>query len=298
MEIPTIARNCPLRPSVIVGEPQMNRNRIFASLAIAVVLAGPVSAASPFADKNLEAAVRKVLLDAKGDLSDEMLKNVYILEATGKNIKDLSGLEKCINLASLRLDKNQIVDLKALKGLVNLQSLDLSHNQISDISPVAGLTKLQYIELSGNKIIKIDALKNLTALASLYLSENQIGDLTPIEGLTKLSSLSLAKNKIINLTPLAKVNHLMTLDLKDNDISIITPLKSQGELSMLMLERNKITDLAPLVEAVQADAKGPKRFAPFLRLWLAGNPLSPAAKTKQLADLKAAGVRLEDSGNQ
>jgi len=49
-----------------------------------------------------------------------------------------------------------------------------------------------------------------------------------------------------------------------------------------------------LVEAVQADAKGDRRWAPYLRLFLAGNPLSEDAKTKQLAALKEAGVRLED----
>lgn len=35
------------------------------------------------------------------------------------------------------------------------------------------------------------------------------------------------------------------------------------------------------------------RFAPFLRLYLAGNPLSDAAKTSQLEALKKLGVRIE-----
>ena len=38
----------------------------------------------------------------------------------------------------------------------------------------------------------------------------------------------------------------------------------------------------------------PRRFAPYLRLWLAGNPLSEESKTKHLAALKNAGVRLQD----
>ena len=49
-----------------------------------------------------------------------------------------------------------------------------------------------------------------------------------------------------------------------------------------MIERNKIKDLKPLVDAAKADADGPKRFAPYLRLYMAGNPLSEAAKAKQL----------------
>ena len=50
----------------------------------------------------------------------------------------------------------------------------------------------------------------------------------------------------------------------------------------------------PLVEAAQADFEGQKNFAPFLRLYLEGNPLSDAAKNEQLASLKEAGVRIEN----
>ena len=85
-----------------------------------------------------------------------------------------------------------------------------------------------------------------------------------------------------------------TLELKDNQITDLTPLGKQTELSLLMLERNKIADLAPLVNAAKADAEGPKRFAPYLRLYLAGNPLAAETKPKQLAALKSYGVRLED----
>src|SRR4051794_20608246 len=74
--------------------------------------------AGPFADKNLEEAVRAVLKhEPKAELTDEKLQNVYVLEAPGKEIKDLSGLEKCKNLALLKLTKNQISDIGPLKGL-------------------------------------------------------------------------------------------------------------------------------------------------------------------------------------
>jgi internalin A len=86
----------------------------------------------------------------------------------------------------------------------------------------------------------------------------------------------------------------MTLDLGENQIADVTPLTKQTEISLLMLPKNRITDLAPLVKWAKADAAGAKRFAPYLRLYLAGNPLSDAARKSQLAELKAAGVRLED----
>src|SRR5262249_55211798 len=113
--------------------------RQIAAFIILGILAVPALGASPFADRNLDAAVRAVLLDPKGDLTEEMLKNVFILHAAGKGIKDLSGLEKCKNLAELDLAKNQIGDIKALKDLTNIQSLTLSDNQITDIAPLAGL---------------------------------------------------------------------------------------------------------------------------------------------------------------
>jgi hypothetical protein len=49
-----------------------------------------------------------------------------------------------------------------------------------------------------------------------------------------------------------------------------------------------------LLKWAKADADGPRRFAPFLRLYLAGNPLSDEAKSKQIAALKELGVKVEN----
>jgi hypothetical protein len=43
----------------------------------------------------------------------------------------------------------------------------------------------------------------------------------------------------------------------------------------------------------KADAAGPQQFAPYLELYLAGNPLSEKARTEQLAALKALKVRVK-----
>jgi Leucine-rich repeat (LRR) protein len=112
--------------------------------------------------------------------------------------------------------------------------------------------------------------------------------------LTGLASLYLAHNQIEDIAPLANLTRLMTLDLSDNQIEDVSPLAKLSGLNLVELPRNKVSDLAPLVQAAKADAEGPKRFAPFLRLYLDGNPLSDAAKTEQLAALKSAGVRIMD----
>jgi uncharacterized protein (TIGR03067 family) len=246
-----------------------------------------------FADKNLEQAVRRFLHDPEGELTLEKLQTVSSLDGSGKNISKLDGLEKCKNLLEIKLSKNQIVDLAPLKELSNLQSLDLSANKIADISALKGLTKLQYIELSNNQITKVDALSGMTSLSALYISGNQISDVLPLGSLTNLSSLSLGQNRIKDVGALAKVTRLFSLDLNDNQIEDVTPLTKQPPMSTLQLERNKIADLTPLVTAAKADAEGQKRFAPYLRLYLKGNPLSEAAKSNQVPALKGFGVHIE-----
>jgi internalin A len=309
----------------------MKYRTLYSALLVTVIVTsthGNSTAAGPVTDKNLEAVIRATLHDTKNaPLTDADLNNIYVLEATGKNIKELTGLEKCKNILQLKLTNNQISDLKPLKELTNIQSLDLAGNKISDITPLAGLKMLQYLELSNNQITKADAVKDLTALSALYLSGNKITDLTPVGGLAKLSSLYLDRNQISDLNPLAKVTKLSSLDLRENKVSDLKPLDKQTELRYLILDKNEITDLGPLVEAVKADAgtvisksisfhfpstflsmtgrhvteirlsvdaicKGEKRFAPYLWLYVEGNPLSEEAKSKQLPALKSYGVRI------
>jgi hypothetical protein len=280
-------------------------------------------------DKNLEAALRAALHEAKAPLTEQMLGNVFVLEAKGKKIANLTGLEKCKNLALLNLAKNKVSNLAPLKDLTNLQSLDLAGNKISDLRPlgglpsadlgastiglfgsllgqgpftaesalfpgrVVGLTKLSYLELSDNQISNVEPLRNLTALSALYLTNNKISNIKPLETLTRLSSLSLGKNHIKDIKALEKVNKVDTLELKENQIEDITPLAKLTEIRLLMIEKNKIKDLTPLVNSAKADSAGPMRFAPFLDLYLEGNPLSDDAKTKQLEELKKYGVRIK-----
>src|SRR5207247_6347830 len=98
---------------------------------------------------------------------------------------------------------------------------------------------------------------------------------------------------VSDLSPLTKITRLTNIDLSENQIEDVSPLTKQTEVSLLILDKNKIKDLAPLLPWAKADAEGPKRFAPYLRLYLRGNPLSDEAKAKQLAALKGYGVRIE-----
>ena len=72
----------------------------------------------------------------------------------------------------------------------------------------------------------------------------------------------------------------------------IPGIGKQTQVRILMAENCQIADLSPLVTLCEADAKGERSLAPFLRLYLENNPLSQDAKDKQIPALTAAGVRV------
>jgi internalin A len=265
------------------------------AVAVAVVGLCEAQGQSIFADKNLEAVVRQYVFEKRNSdapLTEEDVKTISTIAGKNKGITNLAGLEKCRALALLDLSGNQIEDLTALKDLKNLQSLDLSKNRITNITPLAGLTGLQYLNLADNQISDISALENMTNLRTLYLSNNQVTDLSVVGKLTKVWSLYVDGNKISDLTPVAGLRYLSSLDVRNNRIEDLSPLSGLTELRYLMLDNNQVKDLAILVDMVKRDAEGEKRFAPFLRVYLAGNPLSEEAKTQQIDTLRKFGCRV------
>jgi Leucine-rich repeat (LRR) protein len=245
-----------------------------------------------FPDKNLEAAVREMVFEKRGTdkpLTEEDVRNLSTVTAKGKKIKDLKGLEKCAALASLDLSENEIVDLGPIKDLKNLQQLILPKNRIKDLSPLASLTALQYLDLNANDVEDVSPLQGLSKLTTLYLSQNRITDLSPVGRLTKLWSLYLDRNLVSDLSPLKELKWLSSLGLRGNSVSDLSPLAGLTELRSLFLEKNRIADLSPLVAMAKQDGQKEKRFAPYWRVYLAGNPLSDSARTSQIQELRAIG---------
>ncbi len=169
-----------------------------------------------FPDNNLEAAVRnalyiegirqkdKDLLEKPLDeaITEADLAKLTAMEAAGKGIISLDGLEHCVNLKELYLPENQISDIHNLSSLTNLIKLDLGANQISDISPLASLTKLTSLDLYVNRIEDISPIVSLTALTNLYLFRNRIVDISPLANLTELTELDLFANEVSDISPL------------------------------------------------------------------------------------------------
>ncbi|MBC8356050.1 MAG: leucine-rich repeat domain-containing protein [Planctomycetes bacterium] len=259
------------------------------SISMLSLVSDLIAQESIFPDKALEAVVRAYVFEKRNTdapIVEADVVNISTIKGKNKGIKDLTGLEKCRSLALLDLAGNEITKIDAIAGLNNIQSLDLSKNKITDIKPIAGLKKLQYVQLSDNQITDLSALEKLENLRSLYISNNKVKNLGPVGGLKKVWSLYADGNQIADLKPIAGMDKLDSLDLRGNQVADLTPLKGHERWKFLFLDKNKITDLGVLVETAKAaNAKG-DRSASFWQVFLAGNPLSDAAKGAQLEELR------------
>ena len=120
------------------------------------------------------------------------MAQLTILDASGRQIKNLSGIESCINLTELNLSDNQLTDLTSFNGanLPHLKTLQLNKNQLTDLSDLAGanLPRLAVLGLYENQLTDISGLAeaNLPKLQTLNLHENPLSKDTVLNQIPKL----------------------------------------------------------------------------------------------------------------
>ena len=129
-----------------------------------------------FVDANLEVAVREHLEKPVEALSREELLAVTRLDASGREIVDLSGIEQLANLELLRLADNQIRDIAALAGMARLCTLDLANNQVENLGPLSELSQLRDLDLGNNAVRDLGPLFGLGGLQRVELSGNPLDD--------------------------------------------------------------------------------------------------------------------------
>ena len=136
-----------------------------------------------FPDPNLEAAVRVSIDKPSGDIYLNDVQGIAELDAGGKGIKNIEGIQYLTNLEVLYLYGNDISDISLLKGLTKLQTLGLCDDKVVDISALSGLKELTFLSLYNNKVQDISPLKGLTKLRTLKLANNPITDYSPVYGI-------------------------------------------------------------------------------------------------------------------
>ena len=223
-----------------------------------------LSTAQWMPDAALRGAVREALiLPETVPLTKEQMLELRHLEAGGKGITDITGLEFAQNLVHLHLGNEG--------------------NYVTDLSPLATITSLVYINVGGNQVADLRPLANLTNLTGLSLWSNHVTDVSPLDSLTSLNYLNLANNRISDLSPLVSLIGLETLDLFANEIEDIAPLSDLRDLKELILTYNRVEDFNPLVGLMS-----------LRTLWIKRNPIRDLSPLVQLnlADLKYDGASL------
>ena len=209
-------------------------------------------------DPALRAAIREELgLPETAPLTKDNMQGLERLNAEGRGIADIKGLEFAQNLVNLHLgdEGNYVIDLSPLATLTSLMNLNVGGNQVANLRPLVNLTNLTGLSLWNNQVTDVSPLKSLTSLTYLNLADNRVSDLSPIANLKSLEVLDLFDNKVENVVPLAGLKDLNQLILTDNHIADLGPLVGLTELRTLLLKGNPIKDFTPLSELNLTDLK-------------------------------------------
>ena len=192
-------------------------------------------------EANLRGVLESALSKAPRDsITADELATLTVLDARGRNISDLIGLEHATQLTDLQLSLNIINDVRPLAVLTNLRELRLNNNKINDVSSLAVLANLTELDLRSNDIIDVSPLAALTNLRDLRLDNNDIIDVNPLAALTNLTRLELVGNDITDVRSLAALSNLTHLGLNDNQINDVSPLLALTNLTRLALGQNPL----------------------------------------------------------
>ncbi|WP_404445708.1 LPXTG cell wall anchor domain-containing protein [Sutcliffiella horikoshii] len=159
---------------------------------MAQTLAPPTGDIVNIPDSGLNEAIRQQLglqeLDREIYQSD--MERLEYLFASWMGIKKLDGIEHAVNLFDLDVSGNEIKDLSPLKGMESLYSLNLSDNLITDIGALKDLY-ISHLDLSVNPISDISDLSGLPDLEMLYLHHTEIIDISVLLELEYLWEVTL-----------------------------------------------------------------------------------------------------------
>ena len=246
-------------------------------------------------DDNLAATIRETLgLPTDAVITADAMLDLTELEAPGKGIAALTGLEHAVNLTGLNLGgtwvdrkrhTNPISDVSPLANLTQLTRLELESTDVSDVSPLANLTQLTSLGLGGTAVSDVSPLANLTQLTEMNLNSTDVSDVSPLANLTQLTRLDLSATAVSDVSPLANLTQLTSLGLGGTAVSDVSPLANLTQLTSLWLGRG-VSDVSPLANLTQLK---------WLYLYDTGvSDVSPLAGLTQLTEMNLNSTGVSD----
>lgn len=208
-------------------------------------------------DENLKQVIRETL--GVTEITNKNILTLITLDAKGRGIKDLTGINCATHLQSLSLYDNPIKEIEpqTFKGLRGLEGLYINKSQIQEIKPGVfdGLSNLIWLDLVDNQIkgLNPEIFKGLTRLRKIDFSMNQIQsiDSTIFNGLTDLKYIGLGSNQLKNIdsTLFKGLINLQEIVLGDNQIQKLDPetFDELINLQILYLNNNQIKNIDPIL---------------------------------------------------
>jgi internalin A len=144
------------------------------------------------ADPGLETAIREALQKPIGPLSEQDLLTLFDLDASGRGVTNLAGLDGAHRLTVLNLQSNRLANLSFPSGLTNLSLLDLSFNPLTNCTFPSGLTNLTGLIIEESGLVSLRLPADMTNLISLRAFFNQLTNVVVPPELKRLGTLDLA----------------------------------------------------------------------------------------------------------
>lgn len=207
--------------------------------------------AETFPDVNLAQAVADEAAsgDVNAVLSQGMIDNLLILDASNRNIVNLTGIDKLTSLTNLDLHNNRITSLPdSIGSLSGLTELHLYSNQLTSLpDSIGNLTSLIGLYLFNNQITSLpNTIGNLSSLTNLNLYNNKLTNLPDsIGNLSSLTGLYVYNNKLTSLpNSIGNLSNLTDLYLPSNQLtSLPNSIGNLSKLVVLNLNNNQLTSL-------------------------------------------------------
>ncbi|MFV0424820.1 MAG: leucine-rich repeat domain-containing protein [Bacilli bacterium] len=272
-------------------------------------------------DSNLRGSINLALgraINSSADITEADMATISTLDARGKGISDLTGVEYLVRVNSLYLsdnnitdisavgklapysrlttvylDRNELTDISALSNMIALDRVTVYSNNIEDLSPLGTLQNLSYLSMALNPVTDADQVYNIVDnisgvqildLTGLPVAEETLISLKKQRGLMQLG-LNSTEISDQDLEIIGEYSALNYLHLNDNQIVDVSPLSSLN-LFMLNLNNNQITDISAL-----------SNMKILYYLYLNNNDISdisPLSNLSNLYELYLAGNRITD----
>ncbi|WP_226670850.1 leucine-rich repeat domain-containing protein [Metabacillus litoralis] len=206
--VTTLASETPaekLEENLVVVEPEVEKKTVQAT-------ATPSGGVVTIPDLALKRAIKGALKLTSDEISTTDMERLTNLNASDRNIKDLTGLETAINLTKLELSGNEVESAKQLEKLTKLEYLDLSYYKGTELQFLTTLSNLKTLIISDTIVKNIEPISNLSLLETLDISFGQVTELSALTSLSNLKELNISYlEELTSISPLQQLTNLTTL---------------------------------------------------------------------------------------